>query len=172
MPRYYKYKRYYAKRLYPRKRWASNIKSDTVIIPLNTNATSANDTVLLCQNAAQTSTPTPVVLKFGRVKFKGDIRFSQTNVAQFTSVNVYICFVPQGNTLNTTLISNHPEYVMGWTVCSLDTGSSFSLTTTLKRNLNSGDSVQVLFLVSSTQPPSQVINYNFAYTAQFWTTSV
>ena len=29
------------------------------------------------------------------------------------------------------LVSNHPEYVMGWTTCSLDTGSSFSLTTTL-----------------------------------------
>ena len=170
MARIYKYKRYY-KRMYPRKRWASNIKSDTVVIPLPNNATSAEDTVLLCQNAAQTSTPTPVVLKFGRVKFKGDIRFSQNNVAQFTSVNVFIVFVPQGNTLNTSLISNHPEYVMGWTCCSLDTGSSFSLTTTLKRNLNSGDSVQVLFSVSSTQPPSQTIDYNFFYTAQFWTTS-
>ena len=171
MARYYKYRKYYAKRVYPRKRWASNIKQDTVIVPLPTNATSVHEHVLLCQNSAQTSTPTPVVLKFGRLKLKGDIRFSATNVAQFTSVNVYVVFVPQGNTLDTTLISNHPEYVIGWTVCSLDTGSSFSLTTTLKRNLNSGDSVQVLFVVNSTQPPSQVINYNFVYTAQFWTTS-
>ena len=121
MARYYKYRKYYAKRVYPRKRWASNIKSDTVVIPLNTNATSAEDTVLLCQNSAQTSTPTPVILKFGRLKIKGDIRFSATNVAQFTSVNVYVVFVPQGNTLNTTLISNHPEYVMGfsWFYCCL-----------------------------------------------------
>ena len=170
MPRYYKYRKYY-KKVYPRKRWASNIKQDNLVLPLQTNATAASDHILLCQNSAQTSTPTPVILKFGRLKFKGDIRFSQTNVAQFTSVNVFVVFVPQGNTLTTDLISNHPEYIMGWTTCSLDTGSSFSLTTTLKRNLNSGDSIQVLFLISSTQPPSQVINYNFFYTAQFWTTT-
>ena len=170
MSRYYKYKSNY-KKVYPRKRWASNIKSDTTVIPLPTNATSVFESIVLCQNSAQTSTPTPVVLKFGRLKFKGDIRFSATNVAQFTSVNVYVVFVPQGNTLNSTLISNHPEYVITWTNCSLDTGSSFSLSSILKRNLNSGDSIQVMFLVSSTQPPSQIIDFNFFYTAQFWTTS-
>ena len=170
MPRYYKYKRYY-KKIFPKKRWASNIKQDTVVVPLPTNATAVDETVLLCQNSAQTSTPTPVILKFGRLKLKGDIRFSATNVAQFTSVNVYVVFVPQGNTLDTTLISNHPEYVIGWTVCSLDTGSSFSLTTTLKRNLNSGDSIYILWSIDTTTTPSQNITYDLFYTAQFWTTS-
>lgn len=170
MARYYKYRRYY-KKIYPRKRWASNIKSDTLPVVLTTDDLIAFKSFSLCENSEQTSTPTPVILKFGRLKLKGDIRFSQTNVAQFTSAMVYVVFVPQGNTLTSLLISQHPEYLLGWTACSLDTGSSFSLTTTLKRNLNSGDSIQVLFSISATQMPSQNINYNFFYTAQYWTTT-
>lgn len=169
MPRYAKYKRYYRK-VYPRKRWATNIKSDTLRCELNITETYASNTAILCQNSVQTSNPTPVILKFGRLKLKGDIRYSATNVAQFTSATVYAIFVPQGNTLDLPFISNHPEYILGWTCVSLDSGSSFSLTTTLKRNLNSGDSIQLFCRIDTTQVPSQAITYHFFYTAQFWTT--
>lgn len=170
MPRYYKYKRYY-KKVFPKKRWASNIKSDNVDMTLNTSSTTVFRDVLLCKNAVQTDYPTPVILKFGRLKLKGDIRYSQTNVAQFTSCNVYCLFVPQGSTPTIELISNHPEYLLGWTTVSLDSGSTFSMTSTLKRNLNSGDGIYVLFSIETTQTPSQSILYNMFYTAQFWTTS-
>lgn len=170
MPRYYKYKRYY-KKVFPRKRWASNIKSDTLDMTLNTGSTSIFKETLLCRNSVQTSQPTPVILKFGRLKIKGDIRFSATNVAQFTSCMIYCVFVPEGSTLNINLISNHPEYLLGWTSVSLDSGSTFSLTSTLKRNLNSGDSIALLWSIDTTQTPSQNISYNLFYTAQYWTTS-
>lgn len=170
MPRYYKYKRYYRK-IYPKKRWASNIKSDTVNLSLGTSATSVSKDELLCRNALQTDYPTPVILKFGRLKLKGDIRFSQTNVSQFTSAMVYCLFVPQGTSSSIQLISDHPEYLLGWTSVSLDTGSTFSMTTTLKRNLNSGDNIVLLFSINTTQTPSQQITYNVFYTAQYWTTS-
>lgn len=170
MPRYYKYRRAY-KKMYPRKRWASNIKSDYLQMNLSTTSTSVDTTAVLCTNSVQTANPTPVIIKFGRLKIKGDIRYSATNVAQFTSAVLYAVFVPQGNNLSLDLISNHPEYIMGWTCISLDSGSSFSLTTALKRNLNSGDSVQILCRVNTTQTPSQEIRYNFFYTAQYWITS-
>lgn len=171
MPRYARYKRYY-KRIYPKKRWASNIKSDNLNMNLNTTSTTAETTAVLCTNSVQTANPTPVILKFGRLKIKGDIRYSATNVAQFTSSTLYVVFVPQGNNLSLSLISDHPEYIMGWTCISLDSGSSFSLTSSLKRNLNSGDSIQILCRLDTTQTPSQPISYNFFYTAQYWTTSV
>ena len=70
-----------------------------------------------------------------------------------------------------TLLSNHPEYLLCWTSVSLDSGSTFSMTSTLKRNLNSGDGIYLLFSFDTTQTPSQPIQYNVFYTAQFWTTS-
>ena len=170
MPRYYKYKRYY-KKVFPRKRWASNIKSDTLDMTLGTSATSVFRETTLCLNSVQTSQPTPTILKFGRLKLKGDIRFSQTNVAQFTSCMIYALFVPEGSVTNIDLISKHPEYLLGWTSVSLDSGSTFALTTTLKRNLNSGDAICLLWSIDTTATPSQNITYNLFYTAQYWTTS-
>ena len=170
MPRYYKYKRYY-KKVFPKKRWASNIKSDNIDMTLGTSSTTVFRDVLLCKNAVQTDYPTPVILKFGRLKLKGDIRFSQTNVSQFTSCMVYAVFVPQGSVPDINLISNHPEYLLGWSSVSLDSGSTFSMTTTLKRNLNSGDTISLLFQIDTTTTPSQPIQYNIFYTAQYWTTS-
>lgn len=168
MPRYYKYKRYY-KKVFPKKKWASNIKSDNVDMTLTTSSTFVARDVLLCKNAVQTDYPTPVILKFGRLKLKGDIRFSNTNVSQFTSCMVYCLFVPEGSTPSIDLISKHPEYLMGWTSVSLDSGSTFSMTSTLKRNLNSGDGIYVLFQIDTTTTPSQNIVYNMFYTAQYWT---
>ena len=170
MPRYYKYKRAY-KRIYPKKKWASNIKSDYLNMTLSTSSNTAESTAVLCTNSVQTANPTPVIIKFGRLKMKGDIRYSATNVSQFTSATLYAVFVPQGNNLSLNLISDHPEYILGWTCISMDSGSNFSLTTALKRNLNSGDSVQILCKINTTTTPSQNITYNFFYTAQYWITS-
>ena len=170
MPRYYKYRRYY-KKLFPKKKWASNIKSDTLNLRLGTSDTNVTWDTMLCKNNVQTELPTPVILKFGRLKLKGDIRFSQTNVSQFTSCMVYVCFVPESVNLTIDLISKHPEYLLGWTSVSLDSGSTFSLTSTLKRNLNSGDRISVLFSIDTTTSPSQQITYNVFYTAQFWTST-
>lgn len=170
MPRYARYKRYYRK-VFPRKRWASNIKSDSLDMTLTTTSTSVFRETLLCQNAAQIKQPTPVILKFGRLKVKGDVRMPNNNVSQFTSCMIYCVFVPEGSILNIDLISNHPEYLLGWTSVSLDSGSTFSLTSTLKRNLNSGDSIALLWSVDTTTAPSSNVTYNLFYTAQFWTTS-
>lgn len=168
MPRYARYKRYYRK-VFPRKRWASNIKSENLNLDLPTSETSAVSTSFLCKNTFQTNTPTPVILKFGRVKIKGDIRMPNDNVAKFTSCMVYCVFVPEGNVLTVDFISKHPEYLLGWTAVSLDSGSTFSLTSTLKRNLNSGDQIQLLFNIEATTNPSSIVTYNIFYTAQFWT---
>lgn len=170
MPRYYKYKRYY-KKVFPRKRWASNIKSDTLNLTLNTSSTSTFAETLLCRNSEQTKQPTPVILKFGRLKLKGDIRFSSSSASQFTSCMIYCVFVPEGSVVNIDLISKHPEYLLGWTAVSLDSGTTFALTSTLKRNLNSGDSIALLWSLDTTTTPSSNVTYNMFYTAQYWTTS-
>ena len=171
MPRYYKYRRSYVKKVYPRKRWCSNIKSDTLRLIIRNTETSANDTYLVCANSPVGSTPNPVILKFSRFKIKGDVRFSNSTAGVITSGMIYAVFVPEGNELNYNLISAHPEYILGWTYLSMDSGNSFSITSSLKRNLNSGDKVSLYFAVDTTTTPQQDTAYGFFFTFQYWTTS-
>nr|QRV62020.1 putative capsid protein [ssDNA virus sp.] len=170
MPRYYKYRRSYRK-VYPRKRWCSNIKSGTVALTIHTNETSANMTYPVCANSLTSAVPSPVIIKFARFKIKGDVRFSNSLAGAITSGMVYAVFVPEGNVLNYDLISAHPEYILGWTYLSMDTGNSFSITSSLKRNLNSGDKVALYFAVDTTTTPSQDTAFGFFFTFQYWTST-
>lgn len=170
MPRYYKYKRAYRK-IYPRKRWASNIFTKNTLVTLNSGITTASAGEVICQNSSQTSNPTPVLVKFGRVKVKGDVRTDLASDNNFVSGTMYVVFVPQGLILESSLISNHPEYIIGWTQISLDSGNTFSFSSALKRNLNSGDMIGIFFQVNSVNSVQAVRNFNFYYTVQYWTTS-
>lgn len=168
MPRYARYKRYYRK-VYPRKRWASNIKTFSQLVNISPSSTSNTTSFVVCRNSQSDVTPTPIVLKFGRFRMKGDIRTSAPNAERVTSVNVFVAFVPEGAVIDSTFITKHPEYVLGWTTLSMDTGNSFSLTSTLKRNLNSGDSIQILFTIDTSVSPTDVAGFNIYFTIQFWT---
>ena len=171
MARYYKYRKYYAKRSYPRKRWASNILTMNTLLTLPNGVKSASEVETLCINSSQSTTPTPVMIKFGRVKVKGDVRTDVDSNNNYVSGIMYVVFCPQGMTVDQFLIDNHPEYILGWTQISLDSGNSFSFSSSLKRNLNSGDKICILFQINSVNSVQAVRNFNFYYTAQFWTTS-
>lgn len=166
----YKYKRSYRK-IYPRKRWASNISTTNTLVTLSSGSKGAFQAETLCVNSSQNTTPTPVMLKFGRVKVKGDVRTDVASDNNYVSGTMYVVFCPQGMAVNTTLIEQHPEYILGWTQISLDSGNTFSFTSSLKRNLNSGDMIAILFHVNSVNSTQAARNFNFYYTAQFWTTS-
>ena len=84
---------------------------------------------------------------------------------------MYVVYVPQGMPVDNLLIQQHPEYILGWTQISLDSGNSFSFSSTLKRNLNSGDSISIVFLVNSVNSVAATRNFNFYYTCQFWTST-
>ena len=170
MPRYYKYRRYY-KRMYPKKRWASNILSKNTLVTLQNNVTAADGHETICINSTQGATPTPVILKFGRLKVKGDVRTDLNSNANYVSGIMYVVYAPQGMTVDNLLIQQHPEYILGWTQISLDSGNIFSFSSPLKRNLNSGDSISIVFLVNSVNSVAQTRNFNFYYTVQFWTTT-
>ena len=166
----YRYKKSY-KNVYPRKRWASNIVTFNTLLTLNNGVKSASATETLCINSAQNANPTPVIVKFGRVKVKGDVRTDIDNNNNYVSGIMYVVFCPQGMTVDQLLIDNHPEYILGWTQISLDSGNSFTFSSSLKRNLNSGDKIAILFQINSVNSVQAVRNFNFYYTTQFWTTS-
>lgn len=171
MPRYTRYRRTYFKKVYPRKRWASNLKSALVDITIPANTLHGASSVVLCENSVQTSVPNPVIVKFGRVKIKGDLRYSSTVVAAISSCLVFVAYVPEGTNLDYNLVSQHPEYILGWTCLSSDSGNSFSLTSSLKRNLNSGDRISILFYVDLLQSSTSSLTFALFMNCQYWTTS-
>ena len=170
MPRYYRYRRSYRK-IYPRKRWASNIVTKNTLLTIDAGSKTTWVFTGLVANSSQSDTPTPTLLKFGRCKIKGDIRTDVANNNNFVSGIMYIVFLPEGFNLTPDLISNHPEYLIGWTQLSLDSGNTFSFSSTLKRNLNSGDKVVALFTADSVNSTSNARNFNLYFTVQYWTTS-
>ena len=179
MPRYYKYRRSY-RRMYPRKRWATNIGSLNTRVAFSSGQTSSVGSTLVCRNSNQTANPTPVLLKFGRCKCKIDVQpiTIPTDSVNSLSLVAYLTFVPQGVNMGNSqpaydLIKNHPEYIMGWQQISLDSPSSMTISSKLKRNLNSGDGIYLIFVAETNQehPPQASIVYGLSCTYQFWTTS-
>ena len=165
----YRYKKSYRK-VYPRKRWASNIFTENNIVTVLASQKTAWASTTICSNSPQTAVPTPVIVKFGRCKVKGDVRTDLDNGNNFVSGIMYLVYVPEGMPI-ADVIKLHPEYIIGWTQISLDSGNTFSFTSSLKRNLNSGDKIGIMFQVNSVNAVQAVRNFNFYYTAQFWTTS-
>lgn len=166
----YKYKRYYRK-IYPRKRWASNIFKENSIVTVLASQKDAFASTTICTNSPQTDVPTPVILKFGRCKVKGDIRTDLQNETNFVSCTMYLVYVPEGYPIGIDLIKLHPEYVIGWTTISLDSGNTFTFSSPLKRNLNSGDKIMMFFDLSATNTTQFTRAFNFYYTIQYWTAS-
>ena len=158
MARYRRYRRTIVRA--PKKKWASNI----VNINSSTSPTSSNSqfsVVSLVTNAVQTSSPTPVIVKSGNFKVQGDSYISASSSGTF-SVSLYVIYAPEGITINDAssangVIRSHPEWVMAWKFISSDylstsggtsNSNTFSFSSRMKRNLNSGDSILLICLAS------------------------
>ena len=176
MARYRRYRRTIIRA--PKKKWASNIAN------INTSTSPSSSTnqfsaVQLVNNAVQTSNPTPVIVKTGNFKVQGDSYISASAAGVF-SVSLYVMYIPEGITIPdasaaNSLIRAHPEWIMAWKFISSDyistsgggssNSNTFSFSTRMKRNLNSGDSIYLLCLAAGT-------GLNNAYLqgmCQFWT---
>lgn len=169
-----RYFRYYPRRTVPKKKWASNLISETV-----SGATAQTRWATLVENKAQANAPTPTIIKCGNFKVQGDFYGNVNNPATnvFPNAVVYILFVPEGWTEAdlANIPTQHPEWIMGWSRINADAlplsstaitnASKFTISTRLKRNLNSGD--KVIFLMSN--PSSYLQSSSCSFTAQFWT---
>ena len=161
-----RYFRYYPRRTVAKKKWASNLVNGTV---------SSSNFALLVQNSTQTASPTPVIVKCGNFKVQGDVVVTtqQQGTNRPVPLVFYIVFIPEGVGITDTVVTTHPEWIMGWTVIdaqyigpttSTTSGSRFSLSTRLKRNLNSGDSIVAVLQSRDSSASAQC-----AFTCQYWT---
>ena len=136
----------YKRRYSSKKKWASYMKE---ITPANTpiNGGMVGGGFATCVvNSTQESTPTPTIIKVKHCKVSFDFYTSSL----FNQGYLCIMFCPQGVTPNINTPTQHPEWVMAWR--GMETSSADSLKGTqvmlyskLSRNLQSGDSIVILW---------------------------
>lgn len=145
-------------------------------------ATTQGASVTLVQNSAATANPTPVIIKAGNFKVQGDGFFIATATTQ-VALSLYIIYLPEGlsppdATSYQAVISAHPEWVLAWKFISAnrifpaagasatDQSLTFSMSSRLKRNLNSGDRIVLVGLATA---GSGLSSANFSGLCQYWT---
>lgn len=171
--------RYYrTKRVYPKQKWLP-VNNEIVIGPfasLNANSYAVMYKILT-QNEVRTTTDGggnisgASIVKTGRFKFKGTV--FQVAGADVTHL-IGLAYIPEGYTIPQTSSSNdnigecffyrHPEWILAWTRMDYNNAAQrneFSLSSKLKRNLNTGDQI-IAFRIcinraTSGQPVSSVV---------------
>lgn len=178
MARYRRYRRTIVRA--PKKKWGSNFQGITMTM---TNGTQQPAVVhysnILAQNKTESNAPTPVILKTGNFKLQADFTVQAENDDIVVHLFMYIIFVPEGlapaSSLEAAnLIRNHPEWVMAWKMVdgspvdrTLTAGfQKISISSRLKRNLNSGDSVYAIAICNELAPGATV---KVQGQCQFWT---
>lgn len=176
-------RRYYRRRtvaVRPKKKWASNIivwNGEQVLSP-------SIFAIPLAQNKVQNNAPTPTILKTGNFKITADINIQ---IATGTISNAspaclaYIVYVPEGWPTSSSsnygdLITKHPEWIMATKIMGgnfIATGATgfgvetLNMSTRLKRNLNSGDSV-VLYIRLNFDTEA-ITNATITGNCRYWT---
>lgn len=173
-------RRYYRRRtvvVRPKKKWGSNITNFNLTTTGDTTAQVA--TTVLVQNAASSSNPTPVILKCGNFKLQGDAYYQSGNSTSLIQLMLYVFYLPEGATPETpaqyqALLTAHPEWILAWkyvegispTSAKTENLNTYSFSSRLKRNLNSGDRV---VLVGMATASSALTAAKFSGMCQFWT---
>ena len=156
MARYRRYYRRYVRAA--KKKWASNTTEiDIAYVTVPAGSFYATGQGIL-QNGDRINTSaggiksTAQILKCSRIRFRGTIT---TSISAGVSLLYFITYVPEGavtlftgsgtkETLGNYGFYAHPEWVMAWgrkDYSNTTQNNDISLTTKLKRNLNSGDSI-------------------------------
>lgn len=176
-------RRYYRRRtvvVRPKKKWASNISIKNFTI----NSENPQPCVTLASNAVQSGTPTPVIVKAGNFKVNADIVFTGSSSGTYNlplQLMAVVIYVPESitipnNTYLGSLVQTHPEYIMAWKQFDVDMYSATNasqarqvvVSSRMKRNLNSGDSI-VFGVLNTEATGTTLTNLHVAITVQYWT---
>jgi len=164
MPRrsYKPYRRNYGSN---KKKWASFMKaasSPTISVPGSGSAFGAVDLVV---NSAESATPTPTIIKCKHFKASIDTYVTSSTSTQIGPLVCYIMYVPQGYTLATTTPIDHPEWVMSWRAVDVSLATTLvtfhnniTMSSSLSRNLNSGDSVKLIIVANNVTSNNYTVN--------------
>lgn len=130
-----------------------------------TEQIAAND---LVSNSIETATPAPTVIKFARVKITGTVSTTvpTTSIGSLYYTKVFIMYCPQSYTYDSySKITAHPEYIIAHRDLTINPTqrTSFTITSRLKRNLNSGDKIQYVIVVGKESSLTGAVSLVFDY---------
>lgn len=167
---------YYRRTIRPKQKWAINnvdirisANSEYTITP--PNSAFLYQLVVQNGNRVQNSAGQPAtsvvssaqILKTGRFKFKGCFLVQSPSF----SITVFIAYVPEGYglaegaTSDQTIFYQHPEWIIAWTrkdYANSSQSNEISLTSRLKRNLNTGDQIIVGALLNNSTATTQTVS--------------
>lgn len=168
-------RRYYrVKKVYPKQKWLP-VNNEVALASVDTLNLGAYVVTVqpITENPTRNTTSgegnvtSATILKVGRFKLKGIISGPNTNNSQ-TSYIIGVAYIPEGYsvdqsiqvnaTLGTTFFYRHPEWIICWTrmdFISNSQGNEFSLSSRLKRNLNSGDQIVVFRIAINASTAAQ-----------------
>lgn len=136
----------------PRVKWSPHMEahSDELLISGNTQSVA----IAIAANNSDSHIPTVPVVQVTRINVQAQLGSGQLPGMDWYA---YLMFVPENTTLASTsqwlsYIYAHPEYLMARKIVESDNASdntsvALNMSTRLKRNLNSGDTIY-LFLVA------------------------
>ena len=147
-----------------KKKWASFMKEIPNAVVNIAGGNVGGAWTPLVTNSIETATPTPTIVKAKHLKCIFDI-FSTSG--KLINGAVYLIYVPQGYTPSVDLPVQHPEWIMAWRGLDVDTvaegpGSrQVQMSTSMSRNLNSGDAIYALFhLTNLPGSTAAAVNYH------------
>lgn len=124
----------------------------------------------LVSNSVESATPAPSIVKFARFKMTGTCSTSVavTNIGNLFYARLFIVYCPQSYVYDEySKITAHPEYIIAHRDLTLNPAqrTSFTLSSRLKRNLNSGDKIQYVIAIGkeSTLTGSVGLQYDYQY---------
>ena len=139
---YYKnYKKNYSSN---KKKWASFMKEiPKTLAPMAPGTSGSYGTIV--SNSNESATPTPTILKIKHLRVAADLYVDTTAL---NGGFVCLLYLPQGTvpSANTALL--HPEWVLTWKGIQVNSNTGHNLvqfSSSLSRNLNSGDSIVLYF---------------------------
>ena len=151
---------------FKKQKWAPFMKEiQPVTVPCpQTGTTFAFATIVA--NSSETSLPTPTILKVKHIKAVFDCNAGSTAL---TNGFLCICYIPQGIAPTAAVPLLHPEWIMAWRGFELEyqsnqvLGKQVQISSNLSRNLNSGDTIVLLWSIFN---PSNV-DVNLIYHTRF-----
>lgn len=170
---------YYRRTVRPKQKWAiNNVDVRINVTTTNVNILGSSNAIfyqIVATNGNRVQTgqgeaaisviSSAQILKTGRFKLKACI----PSVSSDIGYTVFIAYVPEGYNLTTGSTSDqvifyqHPEWIIGWTRKDYQTNgqsNEISITSRLKRNLNTGDNIVVGVMLTNNTTTTSILAAN------------
>lgn len=176
--RYYRSRKIYVR---PKRKWATRMYNQNGALTTNTDQQLVHRQFVVVNNSQDIDSPTPTIVKCGNPKFSIELAL-QLSGAGSTDATAFLIFVPELALANNAdynacrqFIESHPEYIMAWrrfdgnSYATEISCNTISMSSRLKRNLNTNDQLRLIILASCITSGVNISGSRYAITGTIHT---